>query len=191
MNRIHLLPLLLCLPAALAACAPEPSDPEVDSVEMPALVTRADSVAMRAYEAAGGPEAMAALPYLRFDFGVERDGERQTVARHLWNRETGDYRVEWTGGADSNYVALFNVGTREGQVFLNGDSLGAEAKAARLDEAYRRFINDSYWLLAPVKLFDPGVNRAYVPDSSDVQINVSFPPLVSPYISFSQRKTDV
>ena len=157
---------------ALAGCAPEPSDPDASAAERPTLETRADSVAMRAYEAVGGPEAMAALPYLRFDFGVERDGERQTVARHLWNRETGAYRVEWSRGADSNYVALFDVNTQEGRVYLNGDSLGGGAGADRLGEAYRRFINDSYWLLAPAKLFDPGVTRTYVADSSGAEHDV-------------------
>ena len=162
--RLLLLPLGALL--ALAGCAPETSDPEASDAERPTLETRADSVAMRAYEVAGGPEAMAALPFLRFDFGVEREGERETVARHLWNRQTGDYRVEWSRGPDSTYVALFDANTQEGQAYLNGDSLSGGDNADRLGEAYRRFINDSYWLLAPVKLFDPGVERAYVADSS-------------------------
>ena len=165
-NALRLLLLPLGALLALAGCAPETSDPEASDAERPTLETRADSVAMRAYEAAGGPEAMAALPFLRFDFGVEREGERETVARHLWNRQTGAYRVEWSRGPDSTYVALFDANTQEGQAYLNGDSLSGGDNADRLGEAYRRFINDSYWLLAPVKLFDPGVERAYVADSS-------------------------
>ena len=166
-------PLSLIALLILAGCAPEASDPEEPTAaDMPAMETRADTVAMRIYEAAGGPAAMTALPYLRFDFGVERDGNHQVAARHLWNRQTGDYRVEWTGGADSTFVALFNVNTQEGDVYLNGDSLAAGENAARLEEAYRRYINDSYWLLAPVKLFDPGVTRTYAADSSNADQEV-------------------
>jgi hypothetical protein len=36
-----------------------------------------------------------------------------------------------------------------------------EPKAEHLKSAYERFINDMYWLLAPWKIFDPGVNRSY------------------------------
>ncbi len=36
-----------------------------------------------------------------------------------------------------------------------------EARDAQLKNAYGRFINDSYWLLAPWKIFDPGVRLAY------------------------------
>ncbi len=35
-----------------------------------------------------------------------------------------------------------------------------------LERAYGRFINDTYWLLMPVKMMDPGVTRTYVADSS-------------------------
>ena len=172
MKTRYALPLLIAL-LILAGCAPEASDPEEPTTaEMPAMETRADTVAMRIYEAAGGPAAMAAMPYLRFDFGVERDGDHQVAARHLWNRQTGDYRVEWTSGPDSAYVALFNVNTQEGDVYLNGDSLATGERQAQMENAYRRYINDSYWLLAPVKLFDPGVTRTYAADSSGAEQEV-------------------
>lgn len=148
----------------------------------PTLETQADSVAMQLYEAHGGAEAWASVPYLRFDFGVESEGETQVAARHLWNRETGDYRLEWEAGPDSQYVALFDVevfgehaaeSTPEaGQVYLNGEAVDAEENASLLEQAHRRFVNDTYWLLAPVKVFDPGVNRSYEADSSDAQHDV-------------------
>ena len=40
-------------------------------------------------------------------------------------------------------------------------SVAAESKAKLLETAYGRFINDGYWLLAPWKVFDPGVRREY------------------------------
>lgn len=160
--------LVMLSSAALVGCSERPTDMDgSDSMEMPALQTRADSVAMTVYEAHGGPEAWAALPYLRFNFG----GADNPV-RHFWDRNTGDYRVEMPAGEDSVFVALFNVNTREGDVYLNGEALGGERESEWLDTAYRRFINDTYWLLMPVKLFDPGVNRTYVADSSNAERDV-------------------
>ena len=172
-----LIPLLLTA-ALLVGCGAESRS---DSA-LPTLETRADSIAMRLYEAHGGPEAWASVPFLRFDFGVEREGETQVVAKHLWNRQTGEYRVEWQASPDSQYVALFDVDAfgehasqtapGAGQVYLNGTAVDSAANASLMQRAHQRFVNDSYWLLAPVKVFDPGVNRSYIADSSDAQHEV-------------------
>lgn len=138
--------------------------------------TPADSVAYRLLQAHGA-DAWASAPHLRFNFGFESPEETQVIARHLWDRTTGDYRVEWSSGPDSSYVALVNVRKVKndrpaGTVYLNGNELtGSEGEAAR-EEAYGRFINDTYWLLAPLKTFDPGVNREYLPDSSTAEYDV-------------------
>ncbi|NEQ32948.1 MAG: hypothetical protein F6K04_18440 [Leptolyngbya sp. SIO4C5] len=145
----------------VAACEPgaAPDATGLDDVPptaaLPPIETRADSVALRVVEASGGADALAAMPYLRFNFGVERDGAANVARKHLWNRQTGDYRVEWTAGADSNYVALFNASTfttdtPEGGVYLNGTAVAGEAASEALQRAYRGYINDTYWLMAPV-----------------------------------------
>lgn len=140
------------------------------------LDTKADSVAYRMLEA-HGVDAFASAPYLRFNFAVETPKGSQVVARHLWDRTTGDYRVEWTQGEDSTYVALINVRNVEnrepdGSAYLNGNPLEGKMAMEIRQEAYGRFINDSYWLLAPLKTFDPGVDRTYLPDSSTAQHDV-------------------
>jgi hypothetical protein len=134
--------------------------------------TRADSVAMHAYDALGGPNAWASVPYLRFDFASGSDTSRTLRASHLWNRMTGDYRVEMHAGGDSTYVALFNVNTREGDVYLNGEEVEDATEQELLEQAYGRFINDTYWLLMPVKMMDSGVTRTYLPDSSTSEMDV-------------------
>jgi len=140
------------------------------------LETKADSVAYRLLEAHGA-DALASARYLRFNFGVETPDGAQTIASHFWDRTTGDYRVEWSSGPDSSYVALVNMrdvtdGAAAGTVYLNGSALrGAAAEQAR-QTAYQRFINDTYWLLAPLKTFDPGVNRSYAADSSTAEHDV-------------------
>lgn len=142
---------------------------------IPALQTRADSIAKRLVDV-HGYDAWQTAPYLRFTFAVEQDDARRVVARHLWNRRTGDYRCEW-GTADTTYVALVNVNAVTddvpvGDVYRNGEALTGDAATGAKKQAYVRFINDVYWLTAPLKVFDPGVNRAYVADSSDATHDV-------------------
>lgn len=140
------------------------------------LETRADSVAHRLLQAHGA-DAWASAPYLRFNFSFETPDGTQTIARHLWNRNTGEYRMEWSTGPDSSYVALVNAreeqdGRLSGTVYLNGTELdGSDGKTAR-EQAYARFANDTYWLLSPLKVFDSGVNRTYLPDSSTAKHDV-------------------
>lgn len=163
------------LAIALAGCdrEPTPDAPPAEHAVTPlAAETYADSVALRAYDFFGGHETWTKLPYLRFDFGNERDGTRSLTARHFWDRMTGDYRVEMPVSDDSVYVALFNTNTREGQVYLNGEPVAEPEQRERLDGAYRRFINDTYWFISPTKLFDEGVTRTFVPDSSTAETDV-------------------
>lgn len=183
MPRFRFFPLVLLLAAGgiVAGCASD-SDSTSTTEEEPALTdtltldTKADSVAHRLLEAHGA-DAFASAPYLRFNFAVETPKGTQVIARHLWDRTTGDYRVEWASGEDSSYVALVNVrdvteGVPAGEAYLNGSQLDGEAAQAARKEAYGRYINDTYWLLAPLKTFDSGVNRTYLPDSSTAEHDV-------------------
>ena len=173
--------LLLALPIlVLAACAEAPDVPEAPVAELaprPALIDAADSLAWRITEAAGGLDAWASLPRLRFDWASVRDSAEVFRAKHLWDRATGRYRVEYPIGVDSMLVAVFDARTFNpeaptGTVALNGAILDSTEASAELMNAYERYINDSYWLLAPLKLFDPGVRRALAPDSSDAETEV-------------------
>lgn len=170
-------PALLLSLVAVAGCRPEavapPSAPA--AVPRPAMATAADTLALGAYDAMGGPEVWTRVPLLRFDFASAQDGQppAKNRRRHLWNRMTGDYRLESVRG-DSVYVVLFNTQTRAGEAFqspsrtdtTNVQPVPEAQRQAWLDRAYRSFVNDTYWLLQPTKLFDDGVARAYDADSS-------------------------
>ena len=161
----------LALLALLLAGCTSSSRPPVESA--------ADSLALRMTEAAGGLDAWDALATLRFDWSVRTDSAELVRIRHLWDKAGDRYRVEWPAGEDSTLVAVFSPSTFDpdaprGRVALNGDSLTGEAKLERLKEAHGRFINDSYWLLAPLKVFDPGVERSLAPDSGRGVLAISF-----------------
>lgn len=170
--------VLLLIGALVLGCSSN-SASDGDTVAPTDTITvesKADTIAHRLLEAHGA-DAFASAPYLRFNFGVETPSGTNVVARHLWDRTTGDYRVEWSGGEDSMYVALVNVRDVEndeptGTAYLNGTELNGEKATRARKQAYARFINDCYWLLAPLKTFDPGVNRTYLPDSSTAEHDV-------------------
>jgi hypothetical protein len=182
--RLSSIPVLVVLGILWVGCASDPGPSNADSSAEAApshtdtltLDSKADSVAHRLMTAHGA-DALDSAPYLRFNFAVETPKGTRVIARHLWDRTTGDYRVEWQSGPDSSYVALVNVRNVTdkmpvGTAYLNGTELTGTAAEEARREAYGRFINDTYWLLAPLKVFDSGVNRNSLPDSATAQHDV-------------------
>lgn len=101
----------------------------------------AQQLAREVWEASGG-ENWSKVKELRFTFIVE-EGEKQLASvQHDWNVQEGTDRVRWKG--------------KDVTVNLNTPGDDEDAKAA-----YARWVNDSYWLLAPLKVLDPGVKVAH------------------------------
>ncbi len=122
---------------------------------------KADRVAHELVAALGGEAAWEKARQLRFDFVVEREGTRVAEFHHVWDRYTGDYRLLGSDKSGAPFAVYFNVNSRDGSAFVNGRAVEGEEKKKLLESAYGRFINDTYWLLAPWKVFDPGVHRDY------------------------------
>lgn len=149
MKRSTLAALTLCFVFAAAPLLGQGTD------------ARADALGKALIASLGGEKAWDQARQFRFDFVVDREGK--TIARfsHVWDRYTGDYRVSGTDKTGAPFIVYFNVNTKDGQALVNGKPAEGEAKDAMLKNAYGRFINDTFWLLAPWKVFDPGVHRAY------------------------------
>lgn len=130
-----------------------------------------DSAAMladRLLEWQGGAEAWESTRFLRFDWIVEREGEVAARRSHAWDRREGDYRLAFTRGDSSRIVALFDLPSLasdslapDGDVWMDGEPLEGATRDSALLQAYRAFVNDSYWLLMPLKWRDPGVHLEY------------------------------
>jgi len=58
-------------------------------------------------------------------------------------------------------LAVFNLDTRDGVAFKNGQKMDGEEKIQLLKRAYGRYINDTFWLLMPFKLKDAGAALKY------------------------------
>jgi len=120
------------------------------------------AVASRTLAAMGGERAFAAVRTLKFNFVVERDGNEATRWHHVWDRWDGRYRVEGKNREGKQALTLLNVQKQgSGRAWIDGTELSGEELKAALDRAYGRFINDSYWLLMPAKMLDPGVSLAF------------------------------
>ncbi|HEY5610731.1 MAG TPA: hypothetical protein VIL97_05975 [Thermoanaerobaculia bacterium] len=121
-------------------------------------IARADespeAIAARAFEVMAGP-AWEKARHIAFTFNVERDGKIVASYPQRLDRYTGDYQVSGKDREGRDYVVNVNANTREGRAKLAGAEV-AEPKEL-LETGYRRFINDTYWLLMPLKLRDPGV----------------------------------
>lgn len=112
----------------------------------------------KVWDGIGGKKTWQNSRYLMFSFAPERDGKVVTSRDHLWDRQTGNYRFESKTADNKKLVVLFNINNRQGKSYVDGKTVADSLNKANLKRAYGAFINDSYWLLAPVKLEDPGVN---------------------------------
>jgi len=77
---------------------------------------------------------------------------------YLWDRDRHWVRVEW-----GKYQALLRIDARTGVVWKNGMEITLERKQKKLlEKAWKFWVNDSFWLNAPAKVFDPGTKRYWV-----------------------------
>lgn len=133
----------------LASCA---SDQPAVEVAGPVKIAHEMHAAM------GGLDNWHNARYVIFKFQVGQDGEWRTSRSHLWDKWEGRYRLESTDAEGLRSVVLFNVNTKEGKVYVDGQELPADEAQERLERAHGAYINDTYWLAMPWKWLDPGVN---------------------------------
>ena len=120
---------------------------------------KAVAVADRVMEALGGSKAWNDTRYLRFDFAVERDGK--SVMRRAAHLGQVDRPLPPGGGHARGRPVCRAVehqrrARRARLVGKDVELTGAAAKK-QLEQAYAAWVNDTYWLLMPYKLRDPGV----------------------------------
>jgi len=116
----------------------------------PASDPRAVAVAQATLEAMGGQEAWDATRFVTWNFFGQR--------KHVWDKWTGDVRIEARTRDGASIVVLMNVNSRRGRAWKDGAEAQAVGDLPKLLEAgYAWWINDSYWLVMPYKLRDPGV----------------------------------
>jgi len=106
------------------------------------LPDKSARLAESSFEAMGGSRWHKVVR-IKFTFNVKEDGKELVKATHDWRVRSGLDTVTWNGKTVT--------------VDLNNPDATEETK-----EAYARWTNDSYWLLAPLKMRDPGTKLEYV-----------------------------
>ncbi|HEY1770689.1 MAG TPA: hypothetical protein VGG02_10600 [Chthoniobacterales bacterium] len=99
---------------------------------------KAQEMAQAVWKAAGG-ENWANVETIDFTFAVEKNGKMLMQAKHHWDVPAQTDRVQWKG--------------KDVTVNLANPAQTPDAKAA-----FARWTNDTYWLLAPLKLRDHGIH---------------------------------
>ncbi len=125
---------LLVLPLLLLLAAPLRAQAPDD---------KAQQLARALWQASGG-EQWSKVQQIRFTFIVEDNGNELAHVEHEWDLTAQTDRVKWRGKDETVSVA--------------------KPPAEHEDDeraAYARWTNDAYWLLAPLKVLDPGVKLKY------------------------------
>jgi len=138
---------------ALAKAAPRP---------MGRADAKAATVAAQLDQALGGQSTWESIPYVRFDFVIMQGGKEAARFRHWWDKRRGFDRVEGPDDKGRIVGAIVNLHDRTGKSFTAGlADRDSSDIAAHVKDSYERWVNDSYWLMMPFKLRDPGTNLKY------------------------------
>jgi len=147
-----------------AAGAPAHAAPAAASSAGPAQAAVIDAksapVVDALMNAMGGLAAWNQLPALRFDFVVQQKGKEAMRRRHWWDKAHSRCRVEWT--EQGKVVAAdVNLMNRTGHSCTAGVADTDTLLTKHVADAYAMWVNDTYWLIMPFKLHDPGVRIEY------------------------------
>jgi hypothetical protein len=116
------------------------------------------ALAEKTIQAMGGMDAWKEVDALRFNFQVEPKGQPGRGVKHLWDRVNNRDHVEGKNREGKYMVAWVDLRTKQGQAWSDEQKLEGEELRKALDWAYSRWINDTYWLIMPLKTLDSGVN---------------------------------
>lgn len=111
--------------------------------------TKAKSIADNVMQNMGGEKAWNDTRYLAWAFNNQYQ---------VWDKHQNRFRWE-----KDSLVAIIDTQTKDGKVYVAGRELqNPEEKQKLLERAYALWINNSYWLVMPFKLQDPGVTLKYI-----------------------------
>ncbi|RLD18137.1 MAG: hypothetical protein DRI69_10835 [Bacteroidetes bacterium] len=114
--------------------------------------SKAIEIAEEVMEAMGGEKNWAKTRYLQWNFFGRR--------LWYWDKKTGDVRCEIEG---QGVRIAMNINDKSGNVYAH-DMIQTHPDSLDkfLNMGYRMWINDSYWLVMPFKLRDPGTTIKYM-----------------------------
>ncbi len=113
---------------------------------------KAIKIANDVMQAIGGKKNWDATHFIAWNFFGSR--------KLIWDKYTGNVRIE---NLKNDTKILVNINNSKGKVYKDGAELTQPDSLAKyLEEGRKIWINDSYWLLMPFKMQDPGVTLKYI-----------------------------
>ena len=151
--------LLLTILAGIYGCREQLviENPASEGFNMAGSDPQAIEIADKVMQAMGGRKAWDQVKTLQWTFFGRRT--------HLWDKELHTVHIDVPGEQLSMDLSILD---KTGTVIKNNETLSdTDSIAHYLDQAYKMWINDSYWLVMPFKLKDSGVTLKYLdPDTT-------------------------
>ena len=122
---------------------------------------KAVAIADQVMQALGGHQPWDALNGLRWSFGAEVNDTVRNIRRHSWDKRTGWHRVEGKTRTGQSFCFINNLNDGKGMAWMDGTAIEGDSLQKLLKRAKSLWINDTYWMLMPYKLRDPGVTLKY------------------------------
>lgn len=89
---------------------------------------------------------------------------------YVWDKTKGLVQVKW-----ADQEVLLRTSGPTGKAWQRRQPLEGKAAEAAIEEAWGYFCNDSFWLNAPAKAFDPGTTRSLVKtENGDTALLVAY-----------------
>lgn len=95
-------------------------------------------------------DAFDSIPYLQWEFF--RPGQK-----YFWDKKNNNAIIEW-----GDNKVIFDLDTYEADCFINNQPAPTDDIEGLKSKAWSNWCNDSFWMIAPYKLFDPGTKREIV-----------------------------
>jgi hypothetical protein len=134
--------LTISIIAAIALFVISEKKPEVK------LGSEADKLATEVLKAIN-KDAFDTLKYLQFDFGGRQ--------KYFWHKPSNTALIEWK----ENKV-IVQLDSLKSKVLVSNNIIEGEKAKELTNDAWSHWCNDSFWMLAPFKLYDPGTERSIV-----------------------------
>ncbi len=89
---------------------------------------------------------------------------------YRWDKKNNVAEIQW----DDNRV-IMHLDSKVGRAFQNqAPVLDTIQRNALINTAWKYWCNDSFWLIAPFKVFDPGTTRSIVEENGKTKLKVSY-----------------
>lgn len=115
-------------------------------------------------------QMLEAIKHEEFIQAKEIQWRFRGVNRYEWKLQEDVVEVYWK----DYQVSLFTKNPEQSKAYQNGNEIKGEERKEAIAYATKNFNNDSFWLIAPHKVFDEGTQRQLVEDGEQKKLLVTY-----------------